>query len=120
MKKRYLIGGLSGVAAAAVITKLLLRPRDVDWEKNRETVFHSGYSRFAEVEGVRLHYQEVEIVTRRQSFSFTASVRQPLFGAKCFCRSRMRDSALLRPTCRGTAIQLSLETLTTPSDLRLA
>lgn len=59
MKKRYLIGGLSGVAAAAVITKLLLRPRDVDWEKNRETVFHSGYSRFAEVEGVRLHYQEV-------------------------------------------------------------
>jgi len=58
MKKRYLIGALSGIATAAVITKLLARPRDVDWEKNREIVFHAGHSRFAEVDGVRVHYQE--------------------------------------------------------------
>lgn len=58
MKKRYLIGAISGVATAAVVTKLLARPRDVDWEKNRAIVFHAGHSRFAEVDGVRVHYQE--------------------------------------------------------------
>ena len=58
MKKRYLIGVLSGLATAAVVTKLLARPRDVDWEKNRTIVFHAGHSQFAEVEGVRVHYQE--------------------------------------------------------------
>jgi pimeloyl-ACP methyl ester carboxylesterase len=58
MKKRYLIGALSGIATAAVVAKLLARPHDVDWEKNRELVFHSGHSRFAEVDGVRVHYQE--------------------------------------------------------------
>jgi pimeloyl-ACP methyl ester carboxylesterase len=58
MKKRYLIAGLSGVATAAVVTKLLTRPRDVDWERNREVVFHAEHSRFAEVDGVRVHLQE--------------------------------------------------------------
>ncbi len=46
------------MATAAVVTKLLARPRDVDWEKNREIVFHAGNSHFAEVDGVRVHYQE--------------------------------------------------------------
>ena len=58
MKKRYLIGALSGIATATVITKLLARPHDVDWEKNQGIVFHAEHSRFAEVDGVRLHYQE--------------------------------------------------------------
>ncbi len=58
MKKRYVIGALSGVATAAVVTKLLTRPRDVDWLKNRATVFHADHSRFVEVDGVRVHYQE--------------------------------------------------------------
>lgn len=55
MKKRYWI---AGVAIGAVAAKLLLRPRDVDWQKNREAIFHSDYSRFAEVDGLRVHYQE--------------------------------------------------------------
>src|SRR5688572_33055759 len=58
MKKRYLIGALSGIATAAVVTKLLARPRDVDWEKNQEIVFHAGHSCFADVNGARVHYQE--------------------------------------------------------------
>jgi pimeloyl-ACP methyl ester carboxylesterase len=58
MKKRYLIGILSGIATAAVVARLLARPRDVDWEKNREIVFHAGHSRFADLDGVRVHYQE--------------------------------------------------------------
>ena len=60
MKKRYWIGGISASALGAfVAAKLLLRPGDVEWEKNREAVFHADYSHFIEVDGVRLHYQEV-------------------------------------------------------------
>jgi pimeloyl-ACP methyl ester carboxylesterase len=55
MKKRYWIGSL---LAASVAAKLLLRPKDVEWEKSLDVVFHADYSRFTEVDGVRLHYQE--------------------------------------------------------------
>lgn len=59
MKKRYWITGISITAlAASVAAKLLLRPRDVEWEKNRDAVFHADYSRFTEVDGARVHYQE--------------------------------------------------------------
>jgi pimeloyl-ACP methyl ester carboxylesterase len=60
MKKRYWISGISISALGAfVAAKLLLRPGDVEWEKNRAAVFHADYSRFVEVDGVRVHYQEV-------------------------------------------------------------
>jgi pimeloyl-ACP methyl ester carboxylesterase len=58
MKKRYWIGGLSAVAASAVAAKLLLRPSDVEWDEQRKHVFHADYSRFIEVDGLRVHYQE--------------------------------------------------------------
>lgn len=59
MKKRYWIGGISAMAAAtAVAAKLLLRPRDVDWENERAHIFHSDRSCFVQVDGVRVHYQE--------------------------------------------------------------
>lgn len=58
MKKRYWLGAISVSSLAVVAAKLWLRPRDVEWEKDRETVFHADYSRFAEVDGVRVHYQE--------------------------------------------------------------
>jgi pimeloyl-ACP methyl ester carboxylesterase len=58
MRKRYLLAGLSGFAAAAIATRLLVRPKDVDWSKNRESVFHCDYSRFVSVDGVEIHYQE--------------------------------------------------------------
>ena len=55
MKKRYWI---AGAATLAVAGKLLLRPRDADWHKCREVVFHSEHSSFIHVDGVRVHYQE--------------------------------------------------------------
>ncbi|HET6851667.1 MAG TPA: alpha/beta hydrolase [Pyrinomonadaceae bacterium] len=55
MKKRYWIAGAATVAIAG---KLLTRPSDADWQKNRDVVFHSGHSRFVDVDGVRVHYQE--------------------------------------------------------------
>jgi pimeloyl-ACP methyl ester carboxylesterase len=59
MKKRYWIGAVSASAlAASVAAKLWLRPGDVEWEKNRELIFHADYSRFTEFDGVRVHYQE--------------------------------------------------------------
>jgi pimeloyl-ACP methyl ester carboxylesterase len=59
MKKRYWIGGISATTLAAAVTaKLLLRPRDVDWEQNREAVFHADYSRFTDVDGAQVHYLE--------------------------------------------------------------
>jgi len=58
MKKRYWLGGISAIAGAAVAAKLWLRPRDVEWATNRDIVFNAECSRFAEVDGVPVHYQE--------------------------------------------------------------
>ena len=55
MKKRYWI---AGAATLAIAGKLLTRPSDADWDKNRGVVFHSEHSRFIDVDGVRVHYQE--------------------------------------------------------------
>src|SRR5688500_7668670 len=55
MKKRYWIAGATTLVIAG---KLLLRPRDADWNKCRDVVFHSNCSRFIDVDGVRVHYQE--------------------------------------------------------------
>ncbi|MDQ1707322.1 MAG: hypothetical protein QOJ88_533, partial [Pyrinomonadaceae bacterium] len=42
MKKRYWLGTLSASALGAfVAAKLLLRPSDVEWEANRETIFNA-------------------------------------------------------------------------------
>jgi len=59
MKKRYWIAGTATAAATLAVTaKLLTRPRDADWNKNRDVVFHSEHSRFVDIDGVRAHYQE--------------------------------------------------------------
>ena len=59
MKKRYWIAGTATAAAtAAVAAKLLTRPRDADWHRYRDAVFHSEHSRFVEIDGRRVHYQE--------------------------------------------------------------
>ncbi len=59
MKKRYWIaGGATAAVGLAVTAKLLSRPKDADWNRNRQVVFHSEYSRFVSLDGVRVHYQE--------------------------------------------------------------
>ena len=58
MKKRYLLAGLSGVAAGAIATKLLTRPRDVSWPESIKLIPHPEYSWFTRINGVRVHYQE--------------------------------------------------------------
>jgi pimeloyl-ACP methyl ester carboxylesterase len=59
MKKRYWIGGATvAVAGGALALKLLTRPEDVEWGEHRERLHHAERSRFVEIEGVRVHYQE--------------------------------------------------------------
>jgi hypothetical protein len=58
MKKRYLLAGVSGVIAGAVATKLLARPRDVNWRDSLEFIYNPEYSWFTRVDGARIHYQE--------------------------------------------------------------
>jgi pimeloyl-ACP methyl ester carboxylesterase len=50
--------GAYGLAGAAVAAKLLARARDLSWEEHAESLPHGARSRFAEVGGVRVHYQE--------------------------------------------------------------
>jgi pimeloyl-ACP methyl ester carboxylesterase len=58
MKKRYWLTGAYGLAGTALAAKLLSRPRDVEWEEHKDELPHAERSRFASVEGVRVHYQE--------------------------------------------------------------
>ncbi|HVF57181.1 MAG TPA: alpha/beta hydrolase [Pyrinomonadaceae bacterium] len=58
MKKRYLIAGAYALAGAGVAAKLLRRPRDLDWERHGGHLREAGRSRFADIDGVRLHYVE--------------------------------------------------------------
>ena len=58
MKKRYWLAGAYGLAGAALIARLLARPRDVKWEEHREHLRHAERSRFVEIDGERLHYHE--------------------------------------------------------------
>jgi pimeloyl-ACP methyl ester carboxylesterase len=58
MKKRYLLAGVGGLAAAAVAYKLASRARETDWERAAEMLHHADRSRFAEIDGLRIHYQE--------------------------------------------------------------
>lgn len=58
MKKRYWISGMTAVAGGALALKLLTRQQDVEWGEHRENLHHAERSRFVEVEGVRVHYQE--------------------------------------------------------------
>lgn len=58
MKKRYWIAGGVGLASAAVALKIWRRPADVEWERHASVLHHAERSRFIEIEGVRVHYQE--------------------------------------------------------------
>ncbi|MBX3298589.1 MAG: alpha/beta hydrolase [Acidobacteria bacterium] len=58
MKKRNLAIAVGGAAAAAVAVKMLTRAETVRWDDVASMVPHSDRSRFINVDGIRLHYQE--------------------------------------------------------------
>ncbi|HKP73694.1 MAG TPA: alpha/beta hydrolase [Pyrinomonadaceae bacterium] len=58
MKLRYWVGATYALMGGALALKLLTRPRDVEWDGERGKLHHAEKSRFVEIEGVRVHYQE--------------------------------------------------------------
>jgi pimeloyl-ACP methyl ester carboxylesterase len=58
MKKRYWIAGAGGLVGTALAVKQLSRPRDVEWDEHAHELHHAEHSRFALIDGVRVHYQE--------------------------------------------------------------
>lgn len=58
MKKRNVALAVGGAIGAAVAVKLLTRADTVDWEDVADKVVHAENSRFVNVDGARVHYQE--------------------------------------------------------------
>ena len=58
MKKRYWLAGGFALTGAAVAAHRLTRPRALDWQAHADHLHHADRSRFVEVDGVRVHYQE--------------------------------------------------------------
>ena len=90
MKKRYWIAGAYGLAGAALAAKLLSRPRDIEWEEHKDELPHAERSRFVDVEGVRVHYQEAGRVDA-----------PPLILVHGFCASTFVWSDVLLPVAEA-------------------
>src|ERR1041385_194290 len=83
MKKRYWIVGATTLAIAG---KLLARPRDADWHKNRNVVFHSDHSRFLDIDSIRVHYQEAGDVNAPALILIHGFASSTLVWSKVFLR----------------------------------
>lgn len=101
MKKRYAIGALSGVAAAAVVAKLLIRPRDVHWADHRETIFHAEHSRFVQVDGARMHYQEAGDVNAQPVVLLHGFASSTLVWSKVFLEIAAAGFRVIAPDLVG-------------------
>jgi pimeloyl-ACP methyl ester carboxylesterase len=58
MKKKYIAAGVGGAIGAAIAWKFLTRADTVRWEQVAGDMHHPENSSFAEVDGLRIHYQE--------------------------------------------------------------
>lgn len=59
MKKRYLAASAGlGAIGGLIAFKFLKRAGEVSWDDCADVVHHSAHSHFAEVDGLRVHYQE--------------------------------------------------------------
>jgi 4,5:9,10-diseco-3-hydroxy-5,9,17-trioxoandrosta-1(10),2-diene-4-oate hydrolase len=58
MKKRYWLASGLALTGAALAAHRLLRPRALEWQAHTDRLHHADRSRFADVAGVRVHYQE--------------------------------------------------------------
>jgi pimeloyl-ACP methyl ester carboxylesterase len=77
MKKRDIALAFGGAIGAAVAVKMLTRAKTVHWGDVQDLVIHSDRSRFVNVDGIRIHYQEFGDETRPTVLlihGYTASV----------------------------------------------
>jgi pimeloyl-ACP methyl ester carboxylesterase len=98
MKKRYWI---AGAATAVVAAKLLLRPRDTDWQKNRQHILHSDYSRFAVVDGCGVHYQDAGLPHARPLLLIHGFASSTLMWSKVFLKLAEAGFRVIAPDLIG-------------------
>ena len=98
MKKRYWI---AGAATLAIAGKLWLRPRDADWNKCRDVVFHSEHSCFIDVDGVRVHYQEAGDVTAPAMVLIHGFTSSTLVWSRVFLRLADAGYRVIAPDMLG-------------------
>jgi pimeloyl-ACP methyl ester carboxylesterase len=98
MKKRYWI---AGAATLAIAGKLWLRPRDADWNKCRDVVFHSEHSYFIDVDGVRVHYQEAGDVNAPAMLLIHGFTSSTLVWSKVFLRLAAAGYRVIAPDMLG-------------------
>ena len=58
MKKSHIAIGIGGAIGGAIAVKLLTRPSTVHFEEVADEIVHSECSKFIDVDGVEIHYQE--------------------------------------------------------------
>lgn len=58
MKKKYIAAGIGTAIGAVIAWKFATRAETVRWEQVAGDMHHAGNSSFAEVDGLRVHYQE--------------------------------------------------------------
>ena len=64
MKKRDVALGVAGAIGAAIAVKMLTRAKSVSWDDVSDLIPHAENSRFVQVDGARVHYQEFGDATR--------------------------------------------------------
>ena len=102
MKKRYWIAGTATAAATLAVTaKLLSRPKDADWHKNQQIVFHSEHSRFVDIDGVRVHYQEAGAVTNPAILLIHGFASSTLVWSKVFLELANAGFRVIAPDMLG-------------------
>ncbi|NNE99953.1 MAG: alpha/beta hydrolase [Pyrinomonadaceae bacterium] len=58
MQKKHIALGLGGAIGGAIAMKLIMRPKTVRFEEVADRIAHSENSKFVDVDGVEIHYQE--------------------------------------------------------------
>jgi pimeloyl-ACP methyl ester carboxylesterase len=58
MRKRNVAIAVGGAIGATVAVKMLARASTVSWDDVQHLIVHANRSRFVDVDGIRLHYQE--------------------------------------------------------------
>lgn len=59
MKKKYLAAGIGlGAIGGLIGWKFLTRASEANWEDYADEIHHPAHSHFAEIDGLRVHYQE--------------------------------------------------------------
>lgn len=92
MKKKYIAAGIGGAIGAAIAWKFITRADTVHWQQAAGDMHHAKNSSFAEVDGLRVHYQEfgaendpvMLLIHGYSASTFTWKTAAPMLAAEGF------------------------------------